>query len=113
MDPAARLPPPARRPPQGGERMLLEVEIRPRGHDAERDRVCEEYGLLTHTRAGVDLVTGTARGYLLEGDLSRARAEQLAGELLVDALAETGRLGALNEYAGPDRLATVLLKPGV
>ena len=32
--------------------MLWEIEIRPRGHDAERQRVCEEYRLLTHARDG-------------------------------------------------------------
>jgi hypothetical protein len=93
--------------------MLWEIEIRPRGHDAERTRVSEEYDLLTHGRAGSDLVTATSRGYLVEGDLSREQAQRLMNELLVDALAEVGRLGALNERIEPDRLATVLLEPGV
>ena len=31
--------------------MLWEVEIRPRGRDAERDRVCDEFDLLTHSRS--------------------------------------------------------------
>src|SRR5262249_59125986 len=53
------------------------------------------------------------RGYLLEGDLGREQAERLFRELLVDPVAEHGRLGALNEGAGRDRLATVLLRPGV
>jgi phosphoribosylformylglycinamidine synthase len=93
--------------------MLWEIEIRPRGHDAERDRVAEEYELLTHTQGGGRLLTGTARGYLLEGGLSRQDAARLAGELLVDELVESGRLGALGEHAGTDLLATVLYKPGV
>ncbi len=93
--------------------MLWEIEILPNGPDAERERVAEEYDLLTHTRDGARLVTRAARGYLVEGDLDRAAAERLVAGLLVDALAETGRLGALNEHAAPDRLATVLLKPGV
>jgi phosphoribosylformylglycinamidine synthase len=93
--------------------MLWEIEILPNGPDAERERVAEEYDLLTHTRDGARLVTRAARGYLVEGELDRDAAERLAAGLLVDALAETGRLGALNEHAEPDRLATVLLKPGV
>jgi phosphoribosylformylglycinamidine synthase len=93
--------------------MLWEVEIRPKGSDADRDRVCEEYDLLTHTRPGAELVRRTARGYLLEGELSREQAVRLADELLVDSLVESGTVGALNEHAAPDLLATVLLKPGV
>ncbi len=93
--------------------MLWEIEIQPKGHDAERTRVGEEYDLLTHTRRGAELVTGTARGYLIEGELSRPQAKRLADELLVDPLVETGRLGTLNEHLHPDHLATVLLKPGV
>jgi phosphoribosylformylglycinamidine synthase len=93
--------------------MLWEIEIRPRGHDGERARVIEEYDLLTHTRNGGSLVTGSARGYLIEGDLTRNQAERLQRELLVDSLAEISHLGELNTGLGPDRLATVLLKPGV
>jgi phosphoribosylformylglycinamidine synthase len=93
--------------------MLWEIEIRPEAVDAERDRVAEEYDLLTHTRDGERLVTRTARGYLVEGDVDRSAAERLTEQLLVDKLVETGRLGALNEHSDPDRLATVLLKPGV
>src|SRR5579884_2045647 len=93
--------------------MLWEIEIQPKDHDVERSRVCEEYDLLTHTHNVAELITGTARGYLLEGDLSREQAETLVHELLVDALAEIGQFGALNEHLRPDRIATVLLKPGV
>jgi phosphoribosylformylglycinamidine synthase len=93
--------------------MLWEIEIRPRWGDPERARVVEEYDLLTHSRTGAERVTATARGYLIEGNLSRAHAERLLGELLLDPVAETGRLGGLNELASPDLLATVLLKPGV
>jgi len=28
--------------------MLWEVEVRPKGRDAERERVCDEFDLLTH-----------------------------------------------------------------
>ena len=93
--------------------MLWEIEIRPKDHDGERARVCEEYDLLTHSRDGATLLTGAARGYLLEGNLSRDQARHLSDGLLVDAVAETGRLGALNELNGADLLATVLFKPGV
>ena len=93
--------------------MLWEIEIRPKGHDAERDRVCEEYDLLTHAHDGAALLTAASRGYLLEGELSRDQARRLADDLLVDTVAETGRLGSLNEFHGPELLATVLFKPGV
>src|SRR5438067_12591616 len=110
--------------------MLWEIEIRPRWHDPERNRVCEEYDLLTHAGHGGNLATlrgpfllppgdkviaGTARGYLFQGNLTPEQVERLSRELLVDPLAETAR--ALGENAeeqipcgGP---ATVLLKPGV
>jgi phosphoribosylformylglycinamidine synthase len=93
--------------------MLWEIEIRPKGNDPERDRVAEEYDLLNHSAVGAKLVTGTARGYLLEGGLSLPQAERLAAELLVDSLAETGRVGALNGIQSGPLLATVVLKPGV
>ncbi len=93
--------------------MLWEIEIRPKGHDGERDRVAEEYDLLTHSSAGRSLVSATARGYLVEGELTRAQAEALLRQLLVDDLVESGRLGGLNEHTAPDLLATVLYKPGV
>jgi phosphoribosylformylglycinamidine synthase len=93
--------------------MLWEIEVRPRGHDAERARVGEEFALLTHGKYGPDVVTAAAHGYLVEGGLDRGDAERLARDLLVDAVAETGCVGALNEHPGTGRLATVLLKPGV
>jgi phosphoribosylformylglycinamidine synthase len=93
--------------------MLWEVEIRPTGDDGERLRATGEYELLTHLKTEAGVVTGTARGWLLEGGLSREQARRLTDELLVDPLVETGLLGALNEHHGDGRLATVLLKPGV
>ena len=93
--------------------MLWEIEIQPRGRDLERERAAEEFNLLTHSRDGDAWIQGTAHGFLLEGDLSREQAERLAHELLVDPLVETGRLGELNAVYDADRLATVLLKPGV
>jgi phosphoribosylformylglycinamidine synthase II len=93
--------------------MLWEIEIRPRGADTERSRVAEEYDLLTHSRDGEKLVAAASRGYLLEGELAREQAERLARELLVDAVAESGRVTQLGEAPADDLLATVLLKPGV
>jgi phosphoribosylformylglycinamidine synthase len=93
--------------------MLWEIEVRPRGDDAERHRVGEEFHLLTHTHLGDSLVTGTAQGYLVEGDLTRRQAERLARELLTDPVAQAGRVCALNEPDGAVPVATVLLKPGV
>jgi phosphoribosylformylglycinamidine synthase len=97
--------------------MLWEMEIRPRSPDRERDRIGEEYDLLTHAKDGADLVSATARGYLLEGNLSRHEAERLLAELLVDPLAESGTISELKSH-GPEivarnRAATILLKPGV
>ena len=91
--------------------MLWEVEIRPLGRDGERERVCDEFDLLTHAQRGGDLVTAAARGYLLEGDLTEADAQRLAAEVLVDPLVESGTVrpvGGRGEHA-----YTVLLKPGV
>ncbi len=97
--------------------MLWEVEIQPKDADTERLRVCEEYHLLTRSQEGppsrTDIVNSSAHGYLIEGDLTRPQAEELTRGLLVDAIAETGRLGFLNEHYRDDTLATVLLKPGV
>jgi phosphoribosylformylglycinamidine synthase len=92
--------------------MLWELEIHPR-EDREAGRVAAEYALLTHTPPNSGLITGSAHGYLLEGDLSRAEAQQLTDVLLLDAIAEVGKLGALNQHHRDDCLATVLYKPGV
>src|SRR5947209_6397538 len=101
--------------------MLWEVEIFPKGPDAERLRVAEEYDLLTHAghggtlAAGAEVVQKASRGFLLQGGIGRAQIEQLMNELLVDSVAETGEIHGTNargeiECAGA---ATVLLKPGV
>ncbi|VTR99122.1 phosphoribosylformylglycinamidine synthase ii : Phosphoribosylformylglycinamidine synthase subunit PurL OS=Pirellula staleyi (strain ATCC 27377 / DSM 6068 / ICPB 4128) GN=purL PE=3 SV=1: AIRS: AIRS_C: AIRS: AIRS_C [Tuwongella immobilis] len=92
--------------------MLWEVEIRPIGRDAERERVCDEYDWLTHSQRGGDLITAAARGYLLEGNLSLEEADALCVELLVDPLLETSTLTAIPVESAPDTV-TVLLKPGV
>jgi phosphoribosylformylglycinamidine synthase len=92
--------------------MLWEVEIRPLGRDAERERVCDEFDLLTHSSRGADLVRSSARGFLLEGYLDREAAEKLAADLLVDSVVETFRLSEVGKVNGSDAI-TVLLKPGV
>jgi len=120
--------------------MLWEVEIQPRGEDAERRRIVREYDLLTHSNKGAEQVRRTTRGYLLEGGLSREQAERICQDLLVDSLIESAIVRALDspskgaqvrppelpkhangrqarlstESPGEEDLpATVLLKPGV
>jgi phosphoribosylformylglycinamidine synthase len=105
--------------------MLWEVEISPKGLDAEKVRVAEEYDFLTHARresgvaarqvmAGAGVIAKTSRGFLLRGSLSQDDVERLCVELLADPVAETRDLRSANsvgvlESAGD----TVLLKPGV
>jgi phosphoribosylformylglycinamidine synthase len=93
--------------------MLWEVEIQTTERDPERERVCEEFDLLTHTHRGTDLIARSARGFLLEGDLDRPQAEHLLEELLLDPLIETGRVSELDQAGDEHVVATVLLKPGV
>ena len=94
--------------------MLWELEIRPRGRDADRERVCDEFDLLTHAQRGGDLVSGSSRGYLLEGNLAEAELERLATEILVDPLTEVGTTRPLGSEPTADAAVyTVLLKPGV
>src|SRR3954451_16076833 len=92
--------------------MLWEVEIRPLGKDAERERVCDEFDLLTNSTRGGDLVKASARGFLLEGKLDQDAARRLADELLVDSVVESARLAEVGRANG-DHSVTVLLKPGV
>jgi phosphoribosylformylglycinamidine synthase II len=92
--------------------MLWEVEIRPLGRDGDRDRVCDEFDLLTHSTRAADLVSASARGYLIEGDLNRTAAERLATELLVDTVVESSTLSEVGADKDPT-VVTVLLKPGV
>jgi phosphoribosylformylglycinamidine synthase len=91
--------------------MLWEVEIRPLGRDGERERVCDEFDLLTHAERGGDLVSGSARGYLLEGELGDVHLARLTDDVLVDPLVETGTTSVSGTRAG--HYYTVLLKPGV
>jgi phosphoribosylformylglycinamidine synthase len=90
--------------------MLWEVTIRPRGHDSELARITEEYALLSHSNERV--LTGSGRGYLLEGQLTEDEAGRLCRDLLVDELVETYRLAPLGT-TDAEAFATVLLKPGV
>jgi phosphoribosylformylglycinamidine synthase len=91
--------------------MLWELEIKPLGRDGERERVCDEFDLLTHAERGGDLITASARGFLLEGDLSDDSRARLATEVLVDPLVETGEFEQVGARSG--HYYTVLLKPGV
>ncbi|MDB5308304.1 MAG: purL 1 [Gemmataceae bacterium] len=91
--------------------MLWELEIRPKGRDGERERVCDEFDLLTHAQRGGELVAASARGFLLEGDLGEADLERLASEVLVDPLVESGEVRLAGARTGD--YYTVLLKPGV
>ncbi len=95
--------------------MLWEVEIHPLGRDVERERVCNEFDLLTHSQRGADLVNASARGFLLEGDLNRHQAEKLQTELLADLLVESSNLTELKSERPVSSFLslTVLLKPGV
>src|SRR5437764_10522770 len=92
--------------------MLWEVEVRPLGRDAERERVCDEFDLLTHSTRGADLVRSSARGFLIEGYLDRDAADKLATDLLVDSVVEAFTLSEIGRANG-DHTMTVLLKPGV
>lgn len=92
--------------------MLWEVEIRPLGRDGERERVCDEFDLLTHSERGADWVSASSRGFLLEGEIDQEAAERLARELLVDQVVETATIHPVGHISGTFSF-TVLLKPGV
>src|SRR5262249_32514580 len=105
--------------------MLWEIEILPKLRDPETERVRQELALLTHARENGSAVSLSSRGYLVEGDLTHEQASRLLHNLLLDPLAERGRVGQLNSFntteaglkptAGTawEAIATVLLKPGV
>src|SRR5260370_20447 len=105
--------------------MLWEVEILPKHHDPESERVRQELALLTHAGQADGCIELASRGFLLEGIFPRDTAERLLNELLLDPLAETGRVGELNAFTTANgsgargeqtrplhAVATVLLKPG-
>ena len=91
--------------------MLWELEIRPLGRDGERERVCDEFDLLTHSERGGDLIARSTRGFLLEGDLTEEQRARLVSEVLVDPLVEQGEFQEVGARSG--HYYTVLLKPGV
>ncbi|MFL5329857.1 MAG: phosphoribosylformylglycinamidine synthase subunit PurL [Gemmataceae bacterium] len=91
--------------------MLWEIEIRPLCEDTERQRVATELDFLQ--RGLGELVTSSARGYLLEGRLERRPAERLANQLLCDPLVETFVIRTPADEEAPNPTATVLFKPGV
>ncbi|MBP3956541.1 phosphoribosylformylglycinamidine synthase subunit PurL [Gemmata sp. G18] len=91
--------------------MLWELEIRPLGKDGERERVCDEFDLLTHAERGGDHISASARGFLLEGDLTDEHRARLTSEVLVDPLVEVGEFAPIGTRAAHSY--TVLLKPGV
>ncbi|HEY2911152.1 MAG TPA: AIR synthase-related protein, partial [Gemmataceae bacterium] len=91
--------------------MLWELEIRPLGRDGERERVGDEFDLLTHARRGRELVAASARGFLIEGNLADEDLIRLATEVLSDPLVETAEMKSLGDRTG--HCYTVLLKPGV
>jgi len=91
--------------------MIWEVELRPLGRDGERERICDEYDLLTSSSGGGDLVRSSSRGYLLEGPLTQQMIVRLCDELLSDRLVETDHVTPLDSATTAG--CTVLLKPGV
>jgi phosphoribosylformylglycinamidine synthase len=97
--------------------MLWEVEIQPKGADRERDRLGEEYALLTHRPPKELGIVRATHGFLLEGQITEGHARSLVAQLLVDPLVEAGNLRRLDRQgheSGLDQsVRTVLLKPGV
>jgi phosphoribosylformylglycinamidine synthase len=91
--------------------MLWELEIRPIGRDGERERVCDEFDLLTHSERGGSLVVASARGFLVEGALTADHRATLTSAVLVDPLVESGEIAAVSTRSAHSY--TVLLKPGV
>lgn len=95
--------------------MLWEVEITPKGRDAELARVGDEFRLLTH-RELPDAILGATRGYLLEGELTQEQSLKLMSEVLVDPLVEDAVCNPLplaRDMAAGALHWTVLLNPGV
>src|SRR4051794_4847561 len=94
--------------------MLWEIEITPIDLDVERERLAQEYDLLTQSARGRELVERTSRGYLVQGDLNVDQAELLLTKLLLDSIVEEGELRC-PEFLRPEGeyALTVLPKPGV
>lgn len=93
--------------------MHWEVEIFSKtDRDVERERIVQEFNLLTQSSRGHHLIASTSRGYLLEGELTSDSVHYLARELLVDSVVETCKVSPLGEFRNQQSV-TVLLKPGV
>jgi phosphoribosylformylglycinamidine synthase subunit PurSL len=96
--------------------MLWEVEIFPKSSpDTELARVADEFRLLTHRNLAAEML-GTARGYLLQGELNQGQVHQLTVELLVDQLVESAicnPLPSIHDMPPGALNWTVLLNPGV
>ena len=93
--------------------MLWDIEIRARLAELEVDRVRGEYRLLAHAEPPAGFITAASRGYLVEGEMDREQARELASQVLVDEVAEIGAIRAWDEPAETEPVATVLPRPGV
>ena len=99
--------------------MLWELEIWSKGHNPDRERVCSDYDLLTHSKSGHEVITAVSRGYLLDADLTTEVDRVRLTDLLTDPLVEDVRLAHLNAethdrpVSAATRCVTVLPKPGV
>ena len=98
---------------------LWEIDIHSLGLDHERERVCDEFDLLTHGDRGGAIVKSTSRGYILQGPLEQKHVEIIRDQLLVDRVIEKAlfvELDAGGSSLGAEKKSatiTVLLKPGV
>src|ERR1700722_8493030 len=103
---------------RNGRAMLWEVDIYPLAGQPNllARRVAADAADLG---LGRELCVDAARGYLIQGQLSREQIDQIAQSLLVDAVVERAVIGKPGEAglsqppAGFDRLIHVLPKPGV
>ena len=83
--------------------MLWEVDILPKRHEGEIDRVREEYDLLTHGQRGQDLIVASSRGYLLDGPLDEVHLQTL-----LETLANRGFTAYLSQvYASANEITAV------
>ncbi len=98
--------------------MLWEIDVFPAPTELDRlgQRVATEAAELGIAR---ELQVTAARGFLIEGAISRQQAEQLARELLADSVVErtvvapVGDAALLASPTGNGKLVHVLPKPGV
>src|SRR6266545_3392824 len=94
--------------------MLWEVEISPLqdDQDTERVRLEAEYDLLGYPRPPEgELLWGTARGYLLEGDITLEQASRVMNEVLVDPLVERAVCNPVPLGEGPPRVVECTVFP--